>query len=243
MAPHAALAMRGVKHGWFGQQGDPGRQSRQGSRRSAAPRTAARSPTCASPPPNPGATRPRASASEKTEWHSVVIFNENLCKIAEQYLKKGSKVYIEGALQTRKWQDQDGQDRYSTEVVLQGFNGNLTMLDGRRAAAACRRTARPTTPAAEQLRQRRRARAAAAAAPERRQLRQAARRRDPVLSHVTSRHCPGARLRDCFFLRTRRIGSTAVVVTAEPGCARMHSRRRCVLAVRRCCVGAGTRSI
>ena len=68
---------------------------------------------------------------EKTEWHSVVIFNENLCKIAEQYLKKGSKVFIEGALQTRKWQGQDGQDRYSTEVVLQGFNGNLTMLDGR----------------------------------------------------------------------------------------------------------------
>ncbi len=68
---------------------------------------------------------------EKTEWHSVVIFNENLCKIAEQYLKKGSKVFIEGSLQTRKWQGQDGQDRYSTEVVLQGFNGNLTMLDGR----------------------------------------------------------------------------------------------------------------
>jgi len=68
---------------------------------------------------------------EKTEWHSVVIFNENLCKLAEQYLRKGSKVFIEGALQTRKWQDQSGQDRYSTEVVLQGFNGNLTMLDGR----------------------------------------------------------------------------------------------------------------
>jgi len=68
---------------------------------------------------------------EKTEWHSVVIFNENLCKVVEQYLKKGSKVYIEGALQTRKWQDQQGQERYSTEVVLQGFNGTLTMLDGR----------------------------------------------------------------------------------------------------------------
>jgi single-strand DNA-binding protein len=66
---------------------------------------------------------------EKTEWHSVVIFNENLCRIAEQYLKKGSKVYIEGALQTRKWQDQSGQDRYSTEVVLQGFRGELTLLD------------------------------------------------------------------------------------------------------------------
>jgi len=66
---------------------------------------------------------------EKTEWHRVVIFNENLCRIAEQYLKKGSKVYIEGALQTRKWTDQSGQDRYSTEVVLQGFRGELTLLD------------------------------------------------------------------------------------------------------------------
>ena len=68
---------------------------------------------------------------EKTEWHRVVIFNENLCRIAEQYLKKGSKVFIEGALQTRKWQDQSGQDRYSTEVVLQGFRGELTLLDSR----------------------------------------------------------------------------------------------------------------
>lgn len=68
---------------------------------------------------------------EKTEWHSVVIFNENLCKIAEQYLKKGAKVYIEGALQTRKWTDQQGAEKYSTEVVLQGFNSTLTMLDGR----------------------------------------------------------------------------------------------------------------
>jgi single-strand DNA-binding protein len=66
---------------------------------------------------------------ERTEWHRVVIFNEGLCKIAEQYLKKGSKVYLEGQLQTRKWQDKDGQDRYSTEVVLQGFNSQLTMLD------------------------------------------------------------------------------------------------------------------
>lgn len=67
---------------------------------------------------------------EKTEWHTVVIFNEGLCKVAEQYLKKGSKVYLEGQLQTRKWQDQSGQDRYSTEVVLQGFNSTLKMLDG-----------------------------------------------------------------------------------------------------------------
>ncbi len=66
---------------------------------------------------------------EKTEWHRVVIFNENLCRIAEQYLKKGSKVFIEGALQTRKWQDQSGQDRYSTEVVLQNFRGEMTLLD------------------------------------------------------------------------------------------------------------------
>lgn len=68
---------------------------------------------------------------EKTEWHRVVVFNEGLCKIAESYLKKGSKVYIEGQLATRKWTDQSGQDKYSTEVVLQGFNGNLTMLDGK----------------------------------------------------------------------------------------------------------------
>jgi single-strand DNA-binding protein len=68
---------------------------------------------------------------ERTEWHRVVIFNEGLCKIAEQYLRKGSKVYIEGQLQTREWEDQSGQKRYSTEVVLQGFNSSLTMLDGR----------------------------------------------------------------------------------------------------------------
>ena len=68
---------------------------------------------------------------EKTEWHSVAIFSEGLVRVAEQYLKKGSKVYIEGQLQTRKWQDQNGQDRYSTEIVLQGFGSTLTMLDGR----------------------------------------------------------------------------------------------------------------
>lgn len=68
---------------------------------------------------------------EKTEWHRVVIFSEGLAKIVEQYLKKGSKVYIEGQLQTRKWQDQSGQDKYTTEVVLSGFNGTLTMLDSR----------------------------------------------------------------------------------------------------------------
>ncbi len=68
---------------------------------------------------------------ERTEWHRVVIFNENLAKVAEQYLRKGSKVYLEGSLQTRKWTDKDGQERYSTEVVLQRFNGTLVMLDGR----------------------------------------------------------------------------------------------------------------
>jgi single-strand DNA-binding protein len=68
---------------------------------------------------------------EKTEWHRVVIFNEGLCKVAEQYLKKGAKVYLEGALQTRKWTDASGVEKYSTEVVLQGFNSTLTMLDGR----------------------------------------------------------------------------------------------------------------
>ena len=68
---------------------------------------------------------------ERTEWHRVVIFNEHLCKVAENYLKKGSKVYIEGSLQTRKWTDQQGVEKYTTEVVLQRFNGELTMLDGR----------------------------------------------------------------------------------------------------------------
>ncbi|MCB1476480.1 MAG: single-stranded DNA-binding protein [Rhodobiaceae bacterium] len=68
---------------------------------------------------------------ERTEWHRVVIFNEGLCRIAEQYLRKGAKIYLEGQLQTREWEDQSGQKRYTTEVVLQGFNSVLTMLDGR----------------------------------------------------------------------------------------------------------------
>ena len=68
---------------------------------------------------------------EKTEWHRIVIFNEGLVRIAEQYLKKGSKVFLEGQLQTRKWEDKDGIEKYTTEVVLQNFNGNLTMLGGR----------------------------------------------------------------------------------------------------------------
>src|SRR5215212_11092646 len=73
---------------------------------------------------------------EKTEWHSVVIFNENLARVAEQYLKKGSKVYIEGQLQTRKWTDQSGVDKYSTEIVLQRFRGELTILDSRGGGGA-----------------------------------------------------------------------------------------------------------
>jgi single-strand DNA-binding protein len=68
---------------------------------------------------------------ERTEWHSVAIFSEGLANVAERYLRKGSKVYIEGQLRTRKWQDQSGNDRYSTEVVIDGFNGSMTMLDGR----------------------------------------------------------------------------------------------------------------
>jgi single-strand DNA-binding protein len=73
---------------------------------------------------------------EKTEWHQVVIFNENLARVAEQYLKKGSKVYIEGQLQTRKWTDQSGVEKYSTEIVLQRFRGELTILDSRGGGGA-----------------------------------------------------------------------------------------------------------
>ncbi len=74
--------------------------------------------------------RATGERKERTEWHSVAVFQEGLVRICEQYLKKGSKVYIEGKLQTRKWQDQSGQDRYTTEIVLQGYDGTLTMLDG-----------------------------------------------------------------------------------------------------------------
>lgn len=73
---------------------------------------------------------------ERTEWHRVVIFNENLSKVAEKYLRKGSKVYIEGQIQTRKWTDKEGQDRYTTEIVLQRFRGELQMLDGRASGGA-----------------------------------------------------------------------------------------------------------
>jgi single-strand DNA-binding protein len=78
--------------------------------------------------------RTSGERKEKTEWHQVVIFNENIVKIAEQYLKKGSTVYVEGALQTRKWTDQQGVEKYSTEIVLQKFRGDLTMLGGRAGA-------------------------------------------------------------------------------------------------------------
>ena len=70
---------------------------------------------------------------DKTSWHNIVVFGDGLVDIVEKYVKKGSKIYVEGELQTRKWQDQDGNDRYSTEVVLQGFNSNLTLLDSRNA--------------------------------------------------------------------------------------------------------------
>jgi single-strand DNA-binding protein len=73
---------------------------------------------------------------DRTEWHNIVIFNENLCKVAESYLRKGSKVYLEGQLQTRKWQDKDGMDKYTTEVVLQQFRGEMTLLDSRNDASS-----------------------------------------------------------------------------------------------------------
>ena len=75
--------------------------------------------------------RQSGERKERTEWHRVVIFNPNLCDVAEKYLKKGSKIYLEGQLQTRKWQDQSGQDKYTTEVVVQRFRGDLQMLDSR----------------------------------------------------------------------------------------------------------------
>ena len=129
---------------------------------------------------------------EKTEWHSVVIFNENLCKIAEQYLKKGAKVYIEGSLQTRKWQGQDGQDKYSTEVVLQNFNGTLTMLDARGGGAGAeRRHARGRSVRLFGAQQRRRRPARRQQAARQRRLRQEDRRRDPVLALSSSGQARG----------------------------------------------------
>ena len=89
---------------------------------------------------------------EKTEWHSVAIFNEGLANVAERFLRKGSKVYIEGQLQTRKWQDQSGADKYSTEIVLQGFNSVLTMLDGPSGGQGGQGDGRPRGHTAEQSR-------------------------------------------------------------------------------------------
>ena len=133
---------------------------------------------------------------EKTEWHSVVIFNENLCKIAEQYLKKGSKVFVEGQLQTRKWQGQDGQDRYSTEVVLQGFNGNLTMLDGRAWRGRRHAGERP-------VRLRRRGRTAATADAPRGGGKAAARAASTSSSTTKSRSSFKGSARVCVFGRSR----------------------------------------
>ena len=97
------------------------------------------------------AWRDKASGErkEKTEWHRVVCFNDGLCRIIEQYVKKGSKVYVEGQLQTRKWTDKDGAEKFSTEVVLQAFGGALTLLDGK-APAADEEPTKPTTPRREQ---------------------------------------------------------------------------------------------
>ena len=121
---------------------------------------------------------------EKTEWHRVVIFNEGLCKVAEQYLKKGAKVYIEGALQTRKWTDQSGVEKYSTEVVLQGFNSNLTMLDGR-SGGRWRRLRRRARRRFRRQRSRRARRRVAVAAGGRTQQRHG--RRHPVLTREPNR--------------------------------------------------------
>ena len=109
-------------------------------------RTAGRSPPAAWRHRRSWRDKATGERREKTEWHRVVIFNEGLCRIAEQYLKKGSKVYLEGQLQTRKWQDQAGQDKYTTEVVLQNFNSTLTMLDKAGTASAAI-SAPPTTAA------------------------------------------------------------------------------------------------
>jgi single-strand DNA-binding protein len=128
---------------------------------------------------------------ERTEWHRVVIFNENLGKVAKSYLRKGSKVYLEGQLQTRKWQDNSGQDKYSTEVVLQRFRGELVLLDARgggaavEAAAGLRRRRRLWRQLRRRRKQRRKLRLRrrlAPAIPPRARVRQRPRRRRPVLS-------------------------------------------------------------
>jgi len=117
------------------EQGDSGRKPRQGSGDPADAGWAANRQPQHCDIEN-WRDKTTGERKEKTEWHRVVIFNEGLCKVAEQYLKKGAKVYIEGQLQTRKWTDQSGVEKYSTEVVLQGFNSSLTMLDGRSGGAS-----------------------------------------------------------------------------------------------------------
>ena len=118
---------------------------------------------------------------ERTEWHNVVIFNENLGKVAEQYCKKGTKVYLEGQLQTRKWQDQSGADRYTTEVVLQRFRGELQLLDSRGGGGEGRDSF-PEEGGSPQLRlQPRRDERAPSGAFQRRRRRERDRRRHPVL--------------------------------------------------------------
>ena len=117
------------------------------------------------------ARRQSGERKERTEWHRVVIFNEKLAEVAQKYLRKGSKIYVEGQLSTRKWTDQSGQERYTTEVVMPRFGGALTMLDGRAATAAAPRWAAAawtTTTARRGERRRRRRR-------RRRQPRRAAR--------------------------------------------------------------------
>ena len=120
--------------------------------------------------------RASGERKEKTEWHRVVIFNDRVADVAEKYLKKGAKIYVEGSLQTRKWTDQSGQDRYTTEVVIGRFNGNLTMLDTRVAAAAGRwgRAAAGIASARRWRRRGRRRRAVGAAAGRRRGMRRRA---------------------------------------------------------------------
>ena len=129
------------------EQGDPGRQSGRGPGGRDRSTTAARWSTCASPRSESWKDRD-GNRQERTEWHNVVIFNENLGRVAKSYLKKGSKVYLEGQIQTRKWADQSGNDRYTTEVVLQRFRGELVLLDsrGRRRRRAAPSTKNSTTP-------------------------------------------------------------------------------------------------
>ena len=167
---------------------------------------------------------------EKTEWHRVVIFNEGLCKIVEQYLKKGAKVYLEGALQTRKYTDKDGVEKYSTEVVLQGFNSALTMLDGRAAAAVAARISARTAVRTSVRPARRRARASRQPpAPAASATWTTTFRSDDF--RFSSARVPGAAQHDNDALQTRDPGF--LEVTGVPA-------QRCTTA---CCTASGTRSL